>query len=651
MPSTPPRSFTWPRYAAVTGRGLAYFRIFLGLACAGQVLHAWAHAEVFLGDKGLLPLNTIGSWTPFLYLEPGLPTHLGFAAVLLVALAFAAGVPGSKFILPLGLASIRHRIPILETGGDAVLQLSLICCWLLPVERVLPLFTISRTQSARAELSQETVTLGFPLICLQLAVNYASNAAAKLTDPWLTGVAVERSLSNSWHATQLGAWVAQAPNWVLSSATYGTLLVEFLLPLLLLSPWRRRSCLGAAAGLMALLHGSIILTMEVGTFGWAMLAHAPLLFPYRATETPRIQSLPRWKMRLQAGLCVIYIYSMVWSLGMFWLQRNVSPMPTLGQQALHWMRARQAWAMFTIPLDRTFLVVTDARTKNGVRFDPWRERVSPTSHPPDQVPPSAYKSNAFAHVDSLVVQHPPTSQAFEEWLLKQTPAGAPDDHIESYVIWMLEVGSEKKWRVSPQELDTRVGAFDLPLNDALPVTASAHHVFKAERTADGRMVPEGTPVLTPVGASFGPECAYLRLDLKRASPIRSLFIQADAFDEYIVEASRDGEQFFELGVIPKGEQRQYRSRVVSFEDHGPVSAIRLHHRLSRPRTGHISEVALFDHDVLLPELPVVKRSHSLSGFEIPSALGWAEYPKRAPGACAFSAEAQPRKTIPKLNLR
>lgn len=638
-------------YSILSGWALFSLRVALGLTCAGDAAYTYLEVSEFLKEPQLFTPTSAAHapLSPLDWLPPGAWTTSAFFLVSFLGVLFSLGVPGIRFVLPFGLAMIRHRVPVVETGGMAVLQLTLLCTWALPINTPCNVFDLLRhphrkdwwSEQQRA-LDQFHVSPGFVLICLQLAINYGYNAYNKLTAPWTDGVAVERALGNPNMVHGLGVWVADLPTEILRLNNHAALFVEFLLPILLLVPFQRKKALLVAACLMTGLHAFIALTLTVGIFSYAMLCHVPLLALARYSRAPhlgRAQPPPVWRRRLALGFSAVFFYVMLWSLDVMWHASNLVPLPEPLVRISAWLRLRQGWGMFAHPIDRAFLTVTRATLADGRVFDPWRSLVAakPDATPRDVVPRIAYKRHGAFNIDAQALESKEFREHFADWLLARAQAEYPNQKIVSLVGWTLEVPTEKKWRAPSADIDDSVQRFRVPSHGAIAFMVESTQVWAAQRLHDGWMVPEGTPVLTPVGASLSPGCAHVVLRLSEPRVVRSLLIQADSFDRYAIEGSTDGSEFFPLDEVERLPSRQYRTRVLSLEAPAPLRALRLYHAEPRTRIGYISEIALFDLPVTLPPLPEAPSdAHFIASYERPAAMGLFARPTRASGECPFT---------------
>ncbi len=633
-------------YASATGWSLVAFRVALGLTCSGDVLFTWLQVQDFLTPPQLFQPGMAGVWSPLDAVPPGGATTAAFFGIAALGVLFALGVEGVRFVLPFALAAVRHRVPLVEGGGMAVLQLALVCTWAMPINRVGSFLQCGKVLrephlwgALTASLRQRYFSVGFPLVCLQLAVNYGFNAYNKLTQPWTEGIAVARALSNPNLVHGAGVWLANLPESVLVVLNHGALFVEFLLPLCLLSPFFRGRALRGAALLMVGLHFFIAMTLMVGIFSYAMLCHVPLLAlaqPRRSAGGSPQRGKGQLRVAAEAAFAGLFLTIMLWSLDSLWFRTGWVPLPVAVTQSAEWLRLRQGWGMFAHPLDRAFITVTRAESANGDTYDPWRSRVAPEPHPLGKLPRVAYRRHGAFDVDAHTISSDAFREKFADWLWERSLAEHPNNPPLFLIGFTLEVPAERQWLLPPSAIEDYVESFDVPLSEALDVRLEASQIWAAERMLDRRMVPEGTPVLSPVGASFSPGCAYVTLHLDPPQHVRSLLLQADAYDQFIVEGSEDGQTYEQLGAVPQVQARNYRTRLIPLAARGPLRQVRLYHNKPRARVGFVSELALYAHAPALPPLPQAPASaHYVAHYDRPAAMGLFARPARSSGACVW----------------
>lgn len=622
------------RYPVVSFKSLALWRMLFGATCLQVVLRRWSMLEVFYAPSGAYPvaaLNDQVGWTtgPLRWLTSVPALHAAFALCFLVTLAFTLGLWTRvvKWLLLPVLFSVHARTPVILTGGEMVLHLQALGCWFFPLGRVLSLdaWLAQRAGRHRQARGNSTAlwTLAYPLLLLQLSVIYFFSMVAKYGVTWQDGTAVARALGSATVVTDLGAWFARAPDWMLRAATTGTLIVEGALPLFLLSPWYRRQAHGFAAILMISLHGGIWLTMEVGSFSQAMLCQVPLLWHARGAEDV-VEIPPTRSRRWQALAVVALVYLMAARLShdlVVFPKRPKLPLPEAILRVTRTLHLSQGWQMFSPdPPDRDYVIVTDAVTARGRHFDPWRRVASDISTPLAQFPTSVAHEHAFTRYENTLSTgaHAKMHRFFASWVLRQQHEGDP---VERFDAWLMVLPTDPKRVVPADQLDALVGVFPLPLTDPLPIAkVDARGIWAPERALDRKLVPEGTDVLTPVSAAMSGGCPTLTLDLGQAKPVRSVFLQADAADRLLIEGSLDGQTFRQLAAMTSLDARQHKSRVVELSGER-VQYVRLRPVRSRGFRHLLSEVALFERLVSLPDLPSRPSETFISSHARPTVVG------------------------------
>jgi hypothetical protein len=214
----------------------------------------------------------------------------------------------------------------------------------------------------------------------------------------------------------------------------------------------------------------------------------------------------------------------------------------------------------------------------------------------------------------------PELQAFfRRWVLRQSgPDQAP---VERFDAWLLVISTDPTFVVKGNELERRIGVTALPYPDAVPIRGfEAVSVWAPERAFDRKITPEGTNVLTPIGAVLSDSCPQLTLDLGKPRRLESAFVQADGGDVLLIEGSLDKQTFRPLAQTQTVPARQHRSRVVGLP--GELSRyVRV--RPAKPRrTPHfLSEIAFFEHPIELPSLTSRSSEDFYSALERPAIAG------------------------------
>lgn len=303
-------------------RALGLFRIAVGLLGIWDVLRRWPWLELLYTNNGLYPnhfalYNKGGSFFSLLH---------SFKTVGEVEL-FCLGAVFCLFCLTIGwrtklfqvlsavaIMSIHNRTIIVENGGDVVFNLWWLWTIFLPLGRRYSVDAIR--QSMRREVAYTSAELSqpvwrdtrlirhFAVFCViwQLVLIYVFNAIHKNGGHWTEGTAVAWVLHSERLATPLGIWFRDnMPFWVTKTMTWGTLVIEWAAPILLLLPvfvtWCRRIALVSLASM----HLGIFLLMEVGAFSPVMVVS------YLVLITPKDFDLfARWLKRLAGPPIRVY---------------------------------------------------------------------------------------------------------------------------------------------------------------------------------------------------------------------------------------------------------------------------------------------------------------------------------------------------------
>ena len=131
---------------------------------------------------------------------------------------------------------------------------------------------------ARRRTTRPARSLAVLGLLLQIAIIYWFNYVHKSGVTWKDGTAVYYVLHQERIITWLGLQIREhVPYWVTALLTRGTLVVEALVPLLVLTPIFWRWTRPLALVLLVGLHGSIAAMVNLGIFSAAMIAYDPFL--------------------------------------------------------------------------------------------------------------------------------------------------------------------------------------------------------------------------------------------------------------------------------------------------------------------------------------------------------------------------------------
>jgi hypothetical protein len=328
-PSTPARAAgIWQRlvqlYGAADPRSLGVLRIALGLVLFADVALKLPEVPWHFSNTGWLS-NHFALFRPMtnylfsVYFAFGTPNEVRLLMVahLFVCLLLLVGYRTKLMqILALVLTtSLNSRNILLENGGSVVLNIVLAWTAFLPLGRRFSVDALRASLRARRETTPvalnersdpardltPVVSLAVTALLLQWAIIYFFNALQKNGAPWRDGTAVHYFLQQERLVTWFGASLRGAlPLGAIKVLTYGTLLIEAAIPLLLLLPWRPHVLRMIALGLALLLHGSIDCVLQLGSFSWAMLLAFFAFIPSEAWAWAHA----RWSARRTA--CVVH---------------------------------------------------------------------------------------------------------------------------------------------------------------------------------------------------------------------------------------------------------------------------------------------------------------------------------------------------------
>ncbi|HTV21399.1 MAG TPA: hypothetical protein VMG12_22080 [Polyangiaceae bacterium] len=289
-------------YLSVDRRVLGAFRIVYGLVLLYDLARRAAVLELMYSNDGVLS-NHYVMFRPQADFQLSLldafstPSEvmLAFALIGVVYVLYTLGLFTrlTRLLALVCLTSLNSRNLFVEDGGVSTLIALGVWTQVLPVGQYLSLDalrveanleTLRERVAWRRCASTPAVSLAVLALALQLCAIYWLNAAHKTGATWHDGEAVHYILWQRRVVTDLGYWLAwHEPSWLSPLATYGTLVIEWMLPVFALYPFGVWPRVVAFAGALAL-HGGIALTMTLGPFSYAMLALVLLRLPWPAFQ-------------------------------------------------------------------------------------------------------------------------------------------------------------------------------------------------------------------------------------------------------------------------------------------------------------------------------------------------------------------------------
>ena len=306
------------RYLTVDVRWLGVFRVALGTLLMVEVLRRWYYAVPFYTNDGFLP-NHFSLFAPMggsvFSIYHAFSTYpevsVAFFVTLLVFLSFTLGYRTRLFhvLSAVCITSLNARNLFVQNGGTVVVNILTVYSLFLPLGARFSLDAVRRSLALRRDASVLDLNLPDPLrrpvrtsslvvllFLLQWSAIYFFNTVHKDGEGWRNGTALHWFFHQDRIATVFSLWAREhLPLGAIRAMTYGALVTEGTLAVLLLVPffqtWRRRAILVLVWGL----HGFIALFARLGPFSYAMMLFPVLLLGARdfAWVTRRFRSEAR----------------------------------------------------------------------------------------------------------------------------------------------------------------------------------------------------------------------------------------------------------------------------------------------------------------------------------------------------------------------
>jgi predicted DCC family thiol-disulfide oxidoreductase YuxK len=293
-------AFLRERYLSVDARWLGVFRVALGALLMVEVLRRWYYAVPFYTNDGLLP-NHYSLYAPMggsvFSIYHAFSTHaevsVAFFFTFLVFLTFTLGYRTRLFHLlsAVCITSLNARNLFVQNGGTVVVNILTVYSFFLPLGARFSLDAVRTSLARRPDASVldlnrpdplrepvRTSSLVVLLFLVQWSAIYFFNTVHKDGEGWRDGTALHWFFHQDRIATVFSIWAREhLPVSAIKAMTYGTLVVEGALSVLLLVPffqtWTRRVVLV----LVWVLHGIIALFARLGPFSYAMMLFPVLL--------------------------------------------------------------------------------------------------------------------------------------------------------------------------------------------------------------------------------------------------------------------------------------------------------------------------------------------------------------------------------------
>ncbi|HKU37900.1 MAG TPA: HTTM domain-containing protein [Polyangiales bacterium] len=462
-------------YFGIDLRALAVLRVGLGLLLLFDLAKRVPDIGIWYVNSGLIPNHRV-LWHPdpyqfsYLFALWTLPQlRVAFALIAAVYVCFLIGYRTRLFhvLSWLSLLSLQTRVSLLSNGGDYVF------CTLMLWTAFMPLgarWSVDALRSGREPTSELFVSLSVFALRMQLFVIYLFNAWNKSGESWREGTAVYYMLQQARIVTALGVWVREhAPLSLLRALTYGTLVIEWAIALLIVLPSRNRWPRRIAIALIWGLHLNIALLANLGVFSPVMLVFSLCLlgsedFGVRAPEPQQQQSLvPKGVVARLRELVVAVLIACASSQLVL---ENHALLGAFAHEQPEWLRAvigyvrlNQGWSMFApeAPVYDSWIVV-DAVTTSGRHVDPFNHRASLVVDPTlRSVPPRLGQDVFFCDYTARIADAPEFHDPLHDWILNHgRRTRRPGDSVVRFNAYFISHRIPRPGEPGPTEQLVRV---------------------------------------------------------------------------------------------------------------------------------------------------------------------------------------------------
>lgn len=508
-------------FLSIDLRTLGFTRVLLGVLLLTDLGKRAAGIGLWYTNEGLLPNHRV-LWRPLrewgVSFLAALGSHgevvIAFGLIGLVYLAFLVGYKTrvAHVLSWLCLLSLQVRVDLLSNGGDFVLCSLMLWTMLLPLGRrysVDAAFLRLRSGIAGQAAPRDTpfVSLAVLAALTQLSVIYFFNAAHKTGSTWESGTAIHYLLYQERIVTAFAVWLRQhAALWLLQALAYGTIVVEYAAPFLILAPWGRPWTRRIAFLMLWGLHGGIALVSNLGLFSPTMMVFASLLLSAEDWD-----GLARWgngsTFAARSARGVVSAVTHAVDRALYWLHgtapcppqasagrafaQRVVPwlrealvvalivvatsqvlvenpiitrhvqvrQPRVLRAAVSYLRLNQGWSMFAPDAPRSDMtIVVDAVTADGRHVDPYNEAAARVADPslrkvPERIGHDMFWCDYTVRVPGQRAYHDILSQ----WIMAYPErTGRPTDRIVGFDLYIVEQDSPAPGQSAPTNVRHRV---------------------------------------------------------------------------------------------------------------------------------------------------------------------------------------------------
>lgn len=272
---------------AIDLRSLAVFRVAIALVLLLDLGIRASDLGAMYTDHGMFSRATIARH----YSDWSWSFHFGSGSISFEAMLFGvAAFFGSALLLGfrtrlatiaswLLLLSLQNRVPPILTGADNLLRMLLFWSIFLPLGGVwsVDAHRASRRAGEAAE-SERVLSVASAAILLQMGLLYFFSALFKTNADWTHGEALRAILSDEFYTKPLAAELLESPR-LLHGLTLAILLIEWIGPFLLFSPFRTSQVRLGALVVLAAMHVGVEIFLDVGLFSLVSFCGLLLFLP------------------------------------------------------------------------------------------------------------------------------------------------------------------------------------------------------------------------------------------------------------------------------------------------------------------------------------------------------------------------------------
>lgn len=366
-------------------RSLALFRIAVGLVVIGDLVSRAVDLEAHYCDDGVLPrgVEDISRHLILYTLSGELWAQAGLfciAGVLAVCMALGLFTRTAAFLSWFMVLNLQARNQLVLYGADQLLRVLLFWSLFLPLGQRWSLDTVLRGRRGRAPVECNNRLSNLPTagLILQVCFMYWFTAILKDDPVWYwDGNAVYYTLSAEQFASHLGVWLLDYPM-VMKALTYGTFVLEWVGPLIAISPWFHPAARMVAVVSFFGLHIGFVLFMAIGIFPYAALAawcvFLPSAFWDRISPRAGPDRAPAWRAgrgtQIAAGCFIVLV--LMWNVRTAWHKQLKGTYPYIVNRVVQGLWVNQYWSMFAPHPTRTDAwLVVPADLIDGEQVDLW----------------------------------------------------------------------------------------------------------------------------------------------------------------------------------------------------------------------------------------------------------------------------------------